>query len=281
MTESERLLQKLFAHIKVDLTRKNLEILVPCAGSFPSFTAFRNVILQKFPNVLKLNFTLVEPYKNKIDLFRKKNTSEKIINFEFHYSTLQVFLKKMPKKFDIIYFEHPDLRTITIPFAKLFGIYHNAVSLRKSIGDLHKICKKDTKIIASNMSSHENKQFKYLLKHALNCSTHLINLNCRDKRKFPQSHSAAFQHGLYSEIKELFEPFNKFIHVYDWCLVIFTLIYVISYGVIITNAKSLWDLVIPVLLIGAVYHFHRPNKYAFLLMFVSQIILFIFISKNL
>ncbi len=271
LSAAERLLGKLFSYAEIDGDVTCLDILVVCAGSFPSFFAFQSIILQKFTDVKKINFTLIEPCQYKINKALKNNS---LFHFEWIISTLQGFLENTNKKFDIIYFEHPDLRTITIPLAILFYIYKNTFSLRKSMRYLYNICKKNTIIMASNMSKHENKQLKYLLKFYFKCHSRLIH--------FSHSGSSAFQCGLFLEVKDLtFKP-NAFFSWNDRWLVLLTLFFIVSYIVILRHSTSLFDFIIPILLLIIVYHYHRPGKWGLLFIIISQLILFVFtLIKNL
>lgn len=297
--KAERLLEKLFSYVKSDEHTRELNVLVVCAGSFPSYSAFRNHLIKKFPGVEKIHFTLIEPSENKIHLFKKNNQNNSAVSFEFVPTTLQSFLKEageearlrqisfsmkknfdvnstqnndrlessenFDKKFDIIYFEHPDLRTVTIPLAKLFHIYKNTVSLRKSISELHPICKPNTIIIASNMSKHENIQLKHLLKFFLGCRSKLISFS--DKK------NSAFHYGLIAEIKHLTPNPSSSILIYDGALVLFTISFIFMYGLRLIHSKSLFYSVFPVLLLMTVYYFHRPGKCWLLIIIFCQLLL--------
>jgi hypothetical protein len=269
MTPALPLLEKIFSEVEINEDIQQLRVLVICAGVFPSYFDLKNILAKKFPRVFTINFALVEPSSYKTNLFMNaiKNTHFND-HFECHHLTLQKFLQKKQSTFDIIYLEHPDLRTITIPLAKLTSAYQNTVSLRDSIGYLGAVCKRNTLIIASNMSKHENIQLKYLLKYSLKTRSKIINLSHLD--------SSAFRFGLYSVIKKLPIQHSKGILWNDGFLVFFTISFIIFYSVIAYHSKSLTSLTIPILLFIIAYRYHRPGICGMLMVFLCQLIIIYF-----
>lgn len=158
-----------------------INVMVISAGTFPSYEIFLTVLSGIFPDLKQVNFTLVDPAKHKTDLFLKrcaqfknKISTKMVVN----NLSLNAFLKRqVNRNFDLIYFEHSDLRIYPIFLTKVFGLYMYTVSLREAIPYLQNVMKKPAFIIASCLSKQEVHQLKYLLKLSFSIETQLIYLS--------------------------------------------------------------------------------------------------------
>ncbi|HEX2549032.1 MAG TPA: hypothetical protein VHM20_04330, partial [Gammaproteobacteria bacterium] len=87
------------------------DVLIIGAGSFPSEKSLNKILTAE-----GVHFTLVEPDKNATDFFcayYQKN------NFSIENVDSQTFLRTTQKKFDLIYFEHPETMTLPLVLGQL------------------------------------------------------------------------------------------------------------------------------------------------------------------
>lgn len=264
LLRAELLLNQLLGFHSFDPRMDKLNVLVVCAGVFPSFFALRKILLESLPQLQFLNFTLIEPAQFKTELFIKEISNKVLdVNFDIQNKTLATYMEKCDKKFDIIYFEHPDLRTLTIVLSQCLGLFKNSVSLRESIAHISDLCKPHTFIIASMMSNHENKQFYYLLKYLYQSSPFLVKL--RNK-------PGGFNHGLYAKISAKQQK-SKMLKISDRYLTGFTLFFILSEGYILAHARSLFDFILPIVLIWIAFQYYRPGKKGLYFLILLQVVL--------
>jgi hypothetical protein len=248
-SQASELLKNLLSFHLFDKKIATLEVLVVCVGIFPSFFTLRKILYENLPKLQRIDFTLIEPATFKTDYFLKKVAGEiKDATFNIQNTTLENFLRNTNKKFDLIYFEHPDLRTMIIILAHCFKFFKNTVGLRASIAHLFSVCKENTGIIASNMSEHENQQLKYLLKYYYDAESKLIKLNHK---------TGAYTHGLYAQIASESKSHKR---TNDGYLTIFTIFFMVSYGYMFLHARSLLNVILPLFLLFIAFQYHRPGK---------------------
>lgn len=161
-------------------THNVLKVLVISAGTFPSCEIFLKVISDLYSQIQQVSFSLVDPAKNKTDLLMNRIKLNNIFPLEItiYNETINHFLEKNNHLlFDVIYFEHSDLRIFPIVLNKMLGIFKNTTILRKSIPYLPSIFDQDTLIIASCLSKQEVNQLRSLLKFSFGGEAKLIGLN--------------------------------------------------------------------------------------------------------
>lgn len=120
---ANKLITTLFEKQKIDAVfekNKTLNILVVCAGNFPSFIPFTNALLQKCPHLTSVEFSLVDSHHKPMKLFanhlfpnEKKELPQDVeTSVTINAMNLGHYMKQnSDKKFDIVFFEHPYVAT--------------------------------------------------------------------------------------------------------------------------------------------------------------------------
>lgn len=177
------ILIKIFRASKVRTDLSQLKVLVPCAGTFPSYDVFVEVAQQFFPKLKNIEFVLVDPEDFGLKLFvahkqtQDKQESKQQVKVQVKVETqeLEPFLKKQSGKFDIIYLEHPLVDPVNTLFAQLNIINPNILSLRQSLPYLTNVLQPNGLIIATCKNSIEIEQMASLLKHSLDVEIQTVN----------------------------------------------------------------------------------------------------------
>lgn len=176
---SHALLNKIFTSSSLSFVNaKKINILVICAGMFPSYTSLLKNLTSISPELTDVNFILIEPNKKKTDLFLQAASSfifSVHTSFTIYNQSLEHYCREhISERFDIIYFEHPDMRTISILWEKIRGF-----SFRAAIPSLVNLLKEPGLVIASCISTHECQQLKSLLAYSFSAKPIAIHLSTK------------------------------------------------------------------------------------------------------
>jgi len=180
------LLTQLFQSMPAAWIEKGrLNLVVVGAGQFPSFSSLVFVLKQKLPYLEYLDITLIEPVQFRTAIFQqqfsnlqKNHLIPLKINIKIYHGLLNEFLEGLapPQKFDVLYLEHADFRTLPVLFSQMIGIGWRALLLRYALPYLTKIMVPDAFIIASCLSQRELFFLKSLLQFSFNVQPQLIKL---------------------------------------------------------------------------------------------------------
>ena len=259
-----------------------LTILVIGAGSFPSYQSLLNRLKRTNPTLDKISFTLVEPIKSQTDFFLEHFADSTHDFFIYHGNLKDFFKEHTDKKFDLIYFEHPETMALPILLSAIgMSRFKRVPSLRASMPDLAAVVKTNTLIIASCMTRHELKQLQMLLNYSLKIKPEHVA-----SRLWHIFYGGPYSEGLTYCIKQtsrcavLQQKKTALIRFSDYSLsfVLFLalIIYILYCSQYPDDAHALERLV-AVLLMGAQLYFHRPGKSGFAikcLLLATQLSLF-------
>ena len=235
------ILNSLFDSISTDISELGtLNILVIGSGMFPSFKPLLLSLQRISPNLKKVNFTVIEPFKSETDRFNdyisRLDLSCFCIKFEYsiHNVDIKEYLANVKEKhFDIIYFEQPDLSPIGILLAKTGSSAAKLdLSLRESVPFLKKIVRSKTIIVASFLFKRDLKQLNTLINYSLKIPTRIAYLSIFN------SNGSPYSSGLISLIDPLKLPnenpkktasaIKMQDSYYVWFLLISTLLFVVT-----------------------------------------------------
>lgn len=123
-----------FRKLNISSEAKTIDILAPGAGAFPSFEPMIKALLERFPQLITINITLLDIDANGMKIFLehwKRNVRTEDLQQEHkclkqiapfcNQMDLQKFLlaeskkdKSAIKNYDIIYFEHPVIGAMNV-----------------------------------------------------------------------------------------------------------------------------------------------------------------------
>jgi len=273
--KNEILLKKLFEDPPLAFKKaKRFDVLVICAGSFPSYGLLVTILKNLFPTLQDIYFTLVEPRKDKTDVIEKAYPAG---NFEIYNITLGDFLKNTNgRRFDIIYFEHPDMRILPIFLNKLFYMFLKTASLRESIAYLTVVCKEEALLIAVNMSKNENRQLFLLLKLCFNIRPVIFNGSYLKKTLFEP-----YSNGLYAKIsvnnlKQNMQKNAEMIKKSDRYLSVVIMLSLFVFYKNFISEHSLFAVIFLVVLILCLVFFYSPGRKGMFFMIIFMIFQVVF-----
>jgi hypothetical protein len=273
------------------------DVLIIGAGSFPSEKSLNKILTAE-----GVHFTLVEPDKNATDFFcayYQKN------NFSIENVDSQTFLRTTQKKFDLIYFEHPETMTLPLVLGQL-GIktLKRVASFRESFAYLANVLTEKSVIIASCMSKHECDQLNHLLRYSLHIpvktfssmknffyggpySSGLVGLTENNHAKLSCQHALSWHpvhHLLDASLKHagMTDSFKqaKSIRRSTRALCMFLLLSIVCYIFYCSQFPGpdhALQRLLMIILIGAQLYLHRPGAPGFLIkifLFALQIALY-------
>lgn len=164
-----------FAHLN------QLDILVVGAGDFPSFMSLYDLLMLQWPHLKMIRFVIVEPTVACTKIFEERH--QQLFREKAHHlsylianTTIHSFLKLNPNlKFDIIYFEHPEISPLTPLMSILLPRkYKNELDLICAFPHLSFASKDVTIILASFILSSNLKMFKRLFNFCFEHETRII-----------------------------------------------------------------------------------------------------------
>lgn len=180
--------------------KKRLKILVPCAGTFPSYKTFLKVLKERYSELRMINLVLVDPVKAALDAFErlyplpKRSSIIEIASIPtgiilenrtiFHLS-LKEFIMMTTEQFDLVYMEHPQIGAADTCF------FSQSRSLRSTIPYLSKVLKPDADVIVACQNSEEKWQIKRLLTYSFNLTSDNYSCSVRGSLVpvWPKCHS--------------------------------------------------------------------------------------------
>jgi hypothetical protein len=160
---------------------KEIRVLVPGSGSFPSYVPFTNQLLKSAPGLTKISYTLIDE-KNDIDIFKSiqavenpkldKNITVVIDSAE---TQLKAHLANTNRLYHFVYFEHPCVDALTqvwdVLAQRIYG--SDSLSIALSLPYLQSKLEKNAVVMAICKSRHEAWQMQSLLKVSLRASSQI------------------------------------------------------------------------------------------------------------
>jgi len=253
-----------------------LQVLVIGAGQFTSYATLKKLLGNSHP----LHFTLLEPNIPDTDFFMQHFSTKDDI-FSIVNEDLSTFLKTEKKKFDFVYFEHPETMTLPLVLGKL-GVksLKRVIFFRESFPYLSNILKPGTILIASCMSTHELHQLKNLLTFSLNLHPKIIS----SWHPLDFFYGGPYRVGLitsFTPTKVLQKTKASAIQRSLWYLCLFLFLELIAYIFYCSQHSEpsyALERLLAVILIGSQLYFHKEGFQGLLIklsLFALQIALFI------
>jgi hypothetical protein len=162
-------LSKIFTGVVAEYHQKlsHLDILIPCAGYFPGYQAFMEVLKERFLALRSVKFVLVDGDEKALKIFGQYHHDEKTealkVTYETHQMGLQDFLAKNQQKFDIVFFEHPEVTSMIC----VLRISQQPLMLRQALPYLNQILNPHALVMAVCKNYEELIQMKSLLRYGL------------------------------------------------------------------------------------------------------------------
>lgn len=194
---AERLLEHSIQAARLPKNLLEINILVPCAGSFPSYAPFLKILAKHFRYLKKAKFLLVDTDGLKLEIFKKYQASKKIathlkVNHELKASELFHFLKyeskPFEKAFDLIYLEHPEISAAIALLSEMNIFDRQLKRLREAFPYFAKVIKPNGRVIVACKTPDEAIQAQSLLQH-LNTETKRMRFSWN--LLFPRDYSHA------------------------------------------------------------------------------------------
>lgn len=179
---AEKLLEGFFStnHSLKNQNKQRIKVLVPCAGTFPSYPAFLKVLKKQYPEMRMLSLVLVDPFKAHLDTFMRlyplPETSPMIEisaipkgalieKRTIYFTSLAEFIRETSHKFDLVYIEHPQISAVDT------CLFSHSRSLRSSLPYLSNVLKPGADVIVACQSREERGQMKKLLTYGFNLTS--------------------------------------------------------------------------------------------------------------
>lgn len=145
----------------------HLDILIPCAGYFPGYQAFIAVLKEKFLALRSVKFVLVDGDEKALKIFGQYHQDEKTealkVTYETHQMGLQDFLANTQQKFDIVFFEHPEVTSMNC----VIKIARQPLLLRQALPYLNQVLNPHALVMAVCTNYEELLQMKNLLRFSI------------------------------------------------------------------------------------------------------------------
>lgn len=154
-----------------------VNIFVPCAGSFPSFRPLVD-LLSQYKNIRKINFLLIDPLTTELDIFNEAYNQATIIeNIQIKIQSQKIGISKflednknISSPFHIIYFEHPEISAFN-SLIDQFSFSNHILLLRQSIPLIASLLLPNGKVIVVCQTEEEIKQAQSLINYGLETET--------------------------------------------------------------------------------------------------------------
>lgn len=182
--QAKELLSKIFQGLQLSDTR-SLKVLLPCAGTFPSFQPFCEIISELYPHIQEIEFGLIDVDLEALECFETLYSKKRkfgnitikttiVFNGEFnsYLEKLRSSINASPIQYDLIYFEHPVIDTINSLLKQ------KTAAFRQAIPHLTQVLKSDGVVVAVCTSDMEIMEMKKLLAFSFNVQPKIISQAC-------------------------------------------------------------------------------------------------------
>lgn len=256
-------------------TLTKVRVLIPCAGTFPSYGAFLDTMKKYFPKVKSIDFVLLDPNREDLNLFEERiQQSEQVKNIEkngtvkvkiqIYAEELITFLLREHNKFNMIYFEHPVIDSMNVLLAHFHIVNPGVLSLRTAFPYLTNALLPNGVIIAACKSDAEIYQMQIMLDYSLGLQSQSIST--ASSLVFPTDFSKAITCSARNVlIKKSYDQHAhmKEIKSSDKMLTLFFAIGAILYVTNFANPNYFFEQTASALLLWGQFLFHRPGKTGF------------------
>lgn len=191
--KAHEVISELLGSLQLDDVFKDkveINVLVPAAGSFPSYVSFIDAMLQNFPRLRKINFTLLDI--NSRDAFEQMNLFVDMIldgensrikyayphfssDVKLAFSGLEAFLQQIPEVsslFNVVYFEHPQTSRNQI----LQDYCYQSKNIIPAVPFLITRLSEKALVISVHQTREEAGVMKDAIEFSLSCNAHTIQL---------------------------------------------------------------------------------------------------------